>query len=80
MVNRDKRIAKRYDPGKQKINQPRKIKVQELVKEGYSRSFFDKLFDFDLLWLIDLLCGRIVPLGHLLIMNDHPAMPQVLLA
>ena len=34
MVNRDKRMAKRYDPSKQKINQPRKIRVQELVKEG----------------------------------------------
>ena len=34
MVNHDKKISKRYDPGRQKINQPRKIRVKELVKEG----------------------------------------------
>ena len=34
MVVHDKKMAKRYDPATQKINQPKKIKVKELVKEG----------------------------------------------
>ena len=34
MVVRDKKISKRYDPARQKINQAKRIKVKELVKEG----------------------------------------------
>ena len=34
MVVHDKKMEKRYDTSKQKINQPKKIKVKELVKEG----------------------------------------------
>lgn len=34
MVAHDKKLEKRYDTSKQKINQPRKIRVKELVKEG----------------------------------------------
>ncbi len=33
MVVHDKKISKRYDPATQKINQPKRIKVKELVKE-----------------------------------------------
>ena len=34
MVVHDKKISKRYDPATQRINQPKRIKVKELVKEG----------------------------------------------
>ncbi len=34
MVVHDKKISRRYDPAKQKINQAKRIKVKELVKEG----------------------------------------------
>ena len=34
MVAHDKKLEKRYDTSKQKINQPKKIRVKELVKEG----------------------------------------------
>ena len=34
VVKHDRLLEKRYDPSLQKINQPRKIMVKELVKEG----------------------------------------------
>ena len=34
MIVHEKKMAKRYDPGRLKVNKPQKIKVKELVKEG----------------------------------------------
>jgi hypothetical protein len=34
MMRRDRKMSKRADPSKQEFNQPRKIKVKQLVKEG----------------------------------------------
>ena len=34
MEARDKKISRRYDPARQKINQAQRIRVRELVKEG----------------------------------------------
>ena len=43
MVVRDKKISKRYDPARQKINQAKRIKVKELVKEGAAEEVAEAL-------------------------------------